>query len=381
MTISGVFREFVRSERAGGALLVLCAVISLVLANSPWAAEWQAIWKRPLGPLTVQQWVNDALMTLFFLLVGLELEREIYIGELSDFRTALLPLVAALGGIAVPAAIHFALNHDTPAQAGAGIPMATDIAFALAAIGLLGDRVPMSLKVFLTAFAVIDDLAAILVIALAYSNDIAPGYLAAAGAVFALLVAANRMRTSTLAFYLAGGVALWFFVLQSGVHPTVAGVLLAFAVPFGPREPIERSPSHRLEQWLHKPVAFGVLPLFALANTGIVVSGAWTALADSNSVGILLGLVVGKPVGIMLACLVAALAGLRRPADVTWAHIAGAGMLGGIGFTMSIFITQLAFPAPNPLASSSTLAIMVASVTAAVVGVAWLAASSRMRRP
>ena len=373
MRITRAFRAFVQSEKAGGALLVIGAVVSLAIANSPYGAQWQELWNRPLGPLTVRLWVNDALMALFFLLVGLELEREIYVGELSDVRSALLPIAAALGGIAVPTAIHYALNHGTPAQPGAGIPMATDIAFALAALALLGDRVPMSLKVFLTAFAVMDDLAAILVIALAYGTQLSFSFLAAAGAVFAVLVALNRLRVLSLWPYVAGGLALWFLVLRSGIHPTVAGVLLAFAVPFAPRDPIEASPSYRLEHLLHKPVALLVLPLFALANTGVVVSGAWSSLLEPNSLGIVLGLVVGKPLGVTLACMLAFRLGLRRPADVEWSHLVGAGMLGGIGFTMSIFITQLAFPVPSALGNSSTLAIMVASLVASLFGLGWLA--------
>ena len=375
MILSRTFQRFFESEKSSGLLLILCTAASLAAANSGIGAAYIEWWHRPLAGLTVQHWINDALMAVFFLLVGLELERELYVGELSDFRNALLPIAAAIGGIAVPAAIHFALNRGTPTQPGAGIPMATDIAFALAVLALAGSRVPASLKIFVTALAVMDDLAAIIVIAVFYSTDLSAAYLAGALLVFAALVVLNRYgRVMALAPYLLGGALMWFLFLKSGVHATIAGVLLAFAIPFSARAEDETSPSHRLEHLLHLPVAFAVLPAFALANTAIAIQPGWgQALLSANSAGIIAGLVIGKPLGIMLLSVLAVLSGVcRLPADVTWRHIAGAGMLGGIGFTMSIFITNLAFPGSEELIDASKMAILVASVAAATLGFLWL---------
>ncbi len=380
LPVTNAFKRFVESERAGGILLIACTLISLALANSPLGPAWLGFWRTELAGLTLEHWVNDALMAVFFLLVGLELEREIYEGELAEIRTALLPIAAAAGGIVVPAAIHYAFNAGTPAQPGAGIPMATDIAFALAALGILGKRVPLSLKVFLTAFAVIDDLGAILVIGAAYTSDLSVGYLAGSLGVFALLVAMNRMGVMALAPYLLGGAVMWFLMLKSGVHATVSGVLLAFAIPF--RASFAGvAPSHRLEAFLHRPVAFVVLPLFALANTAVVVAQGWQSdLLGSNSLGIMAGLLLGKPVGITLASFLAVAVGLcRLPGDLRWAHIAGAGMLGGIGFTMSIFITNLAFTNDPAMVNASKVAILLASALAGLAGVAWLFMATRPR--
>lgn len=355
-------------------LLIACTVVSVALANSPFAPDWLAFWKLEVAGLTLEHWVNDALMAVFFLLVGLELEREIYVGELSDLRKALLPIVAAVGGMVVPAAIHYALNADTPAQPGAGIPMATDIAFALAALSLLGSRVPTSLKVFLTAFAVIDDLGAVIVIGAAYTANLSMPFLLGAVAVFAGLVVLNRAGVMSVVPYLLGGALMWFFMLKSGVHATVAGVALAFAIPF--RSPVGGiSPSLRMEKLLHKPVALWILPIFALANTAIVVGAGWQEhLLSANSLGIGLGLIVGKPLGVTLLCMAAVALGLcRLPDDLRWADIVGAGLLGGIGFTMSIFITNLAFESDPGMVNASKVAIVLASVIAAVLGTGWLA--------
>ena len=386
MILSRTFQRFFESEKSSGFLLILCTAASLAAANSGIGAAYIEWWHRPLAGLTVQHWINDALMALFFLLVGLELERELYVGELSEFRKALLPIAAAIGGIAVPAAIHFALNRGTPTQPGAGIPMATDIAFALAVLALVGSRVPASLKIFVTALAVMDDLAAIIVIALFYSTDLSAAYLAAALLVFAALVVLNRYgRVMALTPYLLGGALMWFLFLKSGVHATLAGVLLAFAIPFSARAEDETSPSHRLEHRLHRPVAFAVLPAFALANTAIAIQPGWgQALLSANSAGIIAGLVLGKPLGIMLLSMLAVRLGVcRLPADLTWRHIAGAGMLGGIGFTMSIFITNLAFPSSEELIDASKMAILVASVAAATLAFVWLrlAPSAEAKRP
>ena len=375
MTLSRTFQRFFESEKSSGVLLILCTLASLVLANSGIGAAYVEWWHRPVAGLTVQHWINDALMAVFFLLVGLELERELYVGELSDFRNALLPIVAAIGGIGVPALIHFSLNAGTPTQPGSGIPMATDIAFALAVLALVGSKVPASLKVFLTALAVMDDLAAIVVIAVFYSTNLSATYLAGALLVFATLVALNRLgRVMALAPYLVGGALMWFLLLRSGVHATIAGVLLAFAIPFSPRAEDEASPSHRLENRLHYPVAFLVLPVFALANTAIAIAPGWEQeLLSANSAGIIAGLVLGKPLGITLLCALAVALGIcRLPADLTWRHIAGAGMLGGVGFTMSIFVANLAFPGNEALVNSSKMAILLASAAAAALGFLWL---------
>ena len=375
------FERFAKWERAGGVLLIAATVIAFTIANSSWGASWLAFWQRPLLGLTLQHWVNDALMAVFFLVIGLELEREIYVGELSDLRAAMLPIAAAIGGMAVPAAIHFALNAGTPAQPGAGIPMATDIAFALAALAVLGSRLPASLKVFLTALAVIDDLGAIVIIGLAYTADLKGAYLVGAIAVFAALVVLNRRHVTALAPYFAGGALMWFLMLRSGVHPTLAGVLLAFAIPFGTRGASGESASERLEHVLHRPVSLLVLPLFALANAGVVVPDAWHAqLLGPNAIGIMAGLVLGKPVGIVLACFIAVRLGLvKLPPELGWGQIAGAGLLAGIGFTMSIFIANLAFANDAAQVDASKMAILLASIVAATAGIAWLAVASRTR--
>jgi len=253
-TLSNTYNAFFQSEKSGGLLLVACTIVSLLVANSTLGPSYLHFWHTNLGGLSIEQWVNDALMAVFFLFVGLELERELYSGELSDFRNALLPIIAAVGGFAVPALIHFAFNAGTPTQAGAGIPMATDIAFALAVLALLGSRIPASLKIFLTALAVIDDLGAIVVIAVFYTDTVSIANLLGAFGVYAALLMLNRMfKVYTLYPYLIGGAIMWFLMLKSGVHPTIAGVLLAFAIPFSAKAEDETSPSHRLENMLHKP--------------------------------------------------------------------------------------------------------------------------------
>ena len=369
------FKEFFESSKAGGIILILCTIVSLSIANSTLGPAWLGFWHQYIAGLSIEHWVNDALMAIFFLLIGLELKRELVNGELSDLKNAMLPMLAAAGGIAVPALIHFGLNGGTPTQAGVGIPMATDIAFALGVLALLGNRVPASLKIFLTALAVMDDLGAIVVIALFYTAELSFLYLAGALAVFAGLLALNRvLRVMALLPYLVGGALMWFLMLESGVHATIAGVLLAFTIPYSSREDDAQSPSHRLEHVLHKPVTFLILPVFALANTGIIIGAGWeTELLSSNSLGIIAGLVVGKPVGIFLFSSAAVALGLcRLPLDLAWRHILGAGLLGGIGFTMSIFITNLAFVGAGDTINASKMAILVASLVAGIAGFTWL---------
>ncbi len=373
-TLSRTFKNFVRAEQVSGLLLLACVVFSLVVSNSALGTGYLRFWHTPLGFLTLEQWINDALMAVFFLLIGLELERELYVGELADLKNALLPILAAIGGMLVPALLHFSLNGGSATQSGFGIPMATDIAFALGVLALLGKRVPAALKVFVVAFAVIDDLGAILVIASFYTAKLALPYLLAALGVWALLLVLNRfLRVQSLALYLLGGALLWGLMLKSGLHATIAGVMLAFAVPFSAQDD-EKSPSHKLEHGLHKPVAFFILPLFALANTGVVLDAHWAqSLLDANSLGILAGLVLGKPLGVVLFCWAACATGLcRLPESLTWSHIIGAGLLGGIGFTMSIFITNLAFADAAPALNASKIAILLASLLAGLLGFLWL---------
>jgi NhaA family Na+:H+ antiporter len=375
MTLTETFKRFAKSGQFGGVLLLACTVVSLALANSPASAQYVAFWLVKVGPLSIELWINDALMAVFFLLIGLELERELYVGELSSLRKALLPAFAAVGGMVAPALIHYAFNAGTATQSGFGIPMATDIAFALAVLALLGERVPPALKVFIVAFAVIDDLGAIVLIAGVYTAKVSVGYLLAALGVLGILFALNRpFRVLALWPYLIGGVALWCCLLNAGIHASIAGVLLAFAVPFTSRGAALPSPSHRLEHHLHKPVAFVVLPLFALANTALAVDiRAAAQFAHPNNLGIALGLILGKPVGVVALCLFAVACKVSSlPEGVRWTHIVGAGLLGGIGFTMSIFITNLAFAGSPALVNSSKLAVLVASLIAAVAGMLWL---------
>jgi NhaA family Na+:H+ antiporter len=378
--LSTTFVQFAKSEQFAGVLLIACTTISLVLANSPLGASWIGLWHAQLGPLSAEHWINDALMAVFFLLIGLELERELYVGELSTPRNALLPVFAAAGGMLAPALIHFAFNGGSDTSAGFGIPMATDIAFALGLLALLGPRVPPALKVFVVAFAVIDDLGAIVLIATVYTNELAMGWLAAAATSWGALILLNRpFRVTALTPYLCGGVLLWVCLHKAGVHASIAGVLLAFAIPFASTGSAMPSPSHRLEHALHAPVSYVILPLFALANTGVVIDPAAVALlSGANGLGIMLGLVVGKPLGVSLAC--AAAVSIRvcsLPEGVSAAHIVGAGLLGGIGFTMSIFITNLAFAESPGVINASKLAILIASLVAGLAGFLWLRLAPR----
>jgi Na+:H+ antiporter, NhaA family len=382
--LTKIFKEFFESERTGGLILVGCTIVSLLVANSGLGAAYLHFWHaRPdlsFGivslDLSVEHWVNDGLMAVFFLLVGLEIEREIYIGELTHFNKALLPILAAAGGMLVPAGIHYLFNHGTPGQAGVGIPMATDIAFALGVLSLLGNKVPTSLKIFLTALAIIDDLGAILVIAVFYTKTLSLPYLALAGGIFVLLLIMKRLKVNNLVFYLVGGIVMWYCMLRSGIHGTLSGVLLAFAIPF--RQAPAVNPSEKLQHWLHKPVAFFILPVFALANTGILLSGNWPqTLTSHNSLGIMAGLVLGKPVGILLFSFLAIRSGLcQLPEQTNWAQLLGAGLLAGIGFTMAIFITNLAFD-DETIIQYSKIAVLAASLVASLLGYLCLFVSLR----
>jgi NhaA family Na+:H+ antiporter len=367
MKLSNLFKDFFNSEKTGGIILIICTLLSLTLANSNMQSSYTGFWETNFQSHSITHWINDGLMSIFFLLIGLELEREIYIGELSDLKSASFPVIAAIGGVIFPAAIFLIVNYGTDFQNGAGIPMATDIAFAIGMLALLGSRVPANLKIFITALAVIDDLCAIIVIALFYSAGFSGGWLAAAGGIFILLLILNRLKVHNLFPYIIGGIALWYCMLHSGIHATIAGVLLAFAIPFG--DGGEKSPSYILQQILHKPVAFIIVPLFALANTAIIFESNWgEGLKSLLSIGIITGLVLGKPMGILIFASLAVLLGISKlPQGLKWKHIAGTGLLAGIGFTMSIFVALLAFKNPVQIASSK-IAIIAASVLAATIG-------------
>ena len=371
MRLTKLFSGFFESEKAGGLILVFVTICSLLVSNSAWQSGYITFWHTEYGGHSLVHWINDGLMTIFFLLIGLELEREIYHGELSDIRNAMLPIFGAIGGMLVPAGIFLVFNLGTVTQGGAGIPMATDIAFAIGILSLLGSRVPASLKVFLTALAVMDDLGAILVIAIFYTKDIMITNLLISTGIFGVLLILNRMKVHNLLPYLAGGAVMWYFMLHSGVHATITGVMLAFAIPFGSGG--KKSPSYILQHFLHKPVAFFILPLFAMANTCMFVGESWTnGLTNSNSLGIITGLVIGKPLGIWIFSLLGVSFGLcLLPNDLKWSNILGAGFLGGIGFTMSIFITLLAFDDPDTVINSK-IAIMLASLIAGITGFIFL---------
>ena len=364
---SRLFKDFFESEKAGGLILMGCTLFSLVLANSTFSADYLYFWHTNFAGESIEYWINDGLMAIFFLLIGLELEREIYLGELSDIKNALLPIFGALGGMLIPAGFYLFFNFGSSTQNGAGIPMATDIAFALGILSLLGNRVPTSLKIFLTALAVIDDLGAILVIAVFYTKTIFWNNLFIALGIFIVLLIFNRLKIRNLIPYLIGGVIMWYFMLNSGVHATITGVLLAFAIPFGNGN--KKSTSYIIQHFLHKPVAFIILPIFALANTAIILSSNMgDILTENYSIGIALGLIVGKPLGIFVLTFLAVKLGIcQLPSDLNWKSIIGVGFLGGIGFTMSIFVTLLAFD-DGTIINNAKFIILLSSLIAGIIG-------------
>ena len=367
MKVTKLYRDFFNSEKAGGLILIGCTLLSLFLTNILIGQSYPDFWHIKLGSESLEFWINDGLMTIFFLLIGLELEREIYNGELSNIKDALLPIFGALGGMIVPASIFLIFNYGTQTQSGAGISMATDIAFALGILSLLGNKIPISLKIFLTALAVIDDLGAIIIIAIFYTKTIFWTNLIIAISIFVVLLILNRIKVRNLIPYLILGILMWYFMLNSGIHATITGVLLAFTIPFGNGK--QKSTSFILQHFLHKPVAFVILPLFALANTAIFLSpNILEVFQEHYSMGILLGLVVGKPFGIMLFTFAAVSFGFcKLPDDITWKSVLGVGFLGGIGFTMSIFITLLAF---NDLTiiNNAKITILFASLLSGIIG-------------
>lgn len=371
MTLTKLFTHFFDNEKTSGLVLIGCTVLSLLIANSSFGLQYHHFWQMQWSGNSIEYWINDGLMTIFFLLIGLELEREIYQGELSNIKDAMLPIFGAIGGMLVPAGIYLLFNYGLETHSGAGIPMATDIAFALGILSLLGNRVPVSLKIFLTALAVIDDLGAIIIIALFYTKTVLLVNLGIALSIFALLLVLNRLKVRNLIPYLIGGVFMWYFMLHSGVHATITGVLLAFAIPFGNGD--EKSTSYILQHFLHKPVAFIILPVFALANTAISLNAnIGKTLLQPYSLGIALGLIVGKPIGIFLLTLfVVKIGWCQLPSDLNWKTIIGVGFLGGIGFTMSIFITLLAFN-DETIINNAKFVILISSMIAAIIGFLFL---------
>ncbi|MGI9245688.1 MAG: Na+/H+ antiporter NhaA [Steroidobacteraceae bacterium] len=374
-------REFMKLESSSGILLVIAGLLAMIAANTPLAAAYEALLQLPIkiqvGSFRLDKslliWINDLLMAVFFLLVGLEIKREVVAGELSDRSKVALPAIAALGGMIVPAGIYAALNwHDPAGLRGWAIPSATDIAFALGVLSLFGERVPLGLKVFLMTLAVLDDLGAIVIIALFYTSDLSIEALVLAAIAIAVLFALNRSGVMRIAPYMLVGIVLWICVLKSGVHATLAGVIAAMFVPTsGPRDPAH-GPAQRLEHSLHPWVAFGILPLFAFANAGVNLDGLGLRdLLDPIPLGILLGLFVGKQIGVFGFAWVAVKAGFARlPDGVRFAHVYGAALLCGIGFTMSLFIGMLAFEnvAAGEVIVTDRLGILAGTLLSAAVG-------------
>ena len=371
-----MLRHFLANEAAGGLVLMGAAALALILANSALAPGYFAVLETYIGPLSLLHWINDALMAVFFLLVGLEIKRELLDGQLSTWPRRALPGIAAAGGMVVPALIYAAFNWDDAATLrGWAIPTATDIAFALGVLALLGSRVPTSLKVFLTALAIIDDLGAVAIIAVFYTGDLS--FLDPA-TVLAVLAGLNRAGVLRLWPYLLLGLALWFFVLRSGVHATIAGVLLAFTIPLKPApgrpDDMVGSPLHRLEHALHNPVAFLVVPVFGLANAGVSFADVtMEALLDELTLGVAFGLLLGKLVGVFGSAALTIRLGLADlPKDAGWMQLAGVSLLCGIGFTMSLFIGLLAFAHDPALQSGVKIGIIGGSLLAGLAGFALL---------
>ena len=419
------FLSFLKHRVNGGMVLMIVAVLAMVVANSPWADAYHAFWSHPVSlqvgsfnlfshhgePLTMMAFINDALMAVFFFSVGLEIKREVLVGELSSLRQALLPIIAAVGGMLIPVLLYFALTAGTPAADGLAIPMATDIAFSLGVLSLFGKRVPLSLKIFLTAFAVVDDIGGILVIAFGYTSHLDAAYLLGALGVLLLLAVANRMRVMSRTFYCWAGIVVWYLFLQSGVHATIAGVLVAFTIPSLPclnvkmyiariRENVAEfphfdkssilltpnqidilksiesasdrviSPLQFMEDRMHGMVNYLIMPLFAFANAGITLSGAEGAVAGPVTYAIVIGLVLGKSVGIYLFTWLAVRSRVTAlPQGMNWQNVAGVSLLGGIGFTVSLFIANLSFGETDEvLLNQAKLGVLVGTVLAGVLG-------------
>jgi len=423
------FQDFAKRGVLSGVLLMLATAIALVWANSPWSESYFHLWEARLSiglagrPVTgtLHHWINDGLMAVFFLLVGLEIKRELLVGELSSARQAALPIAAAIGGMVLPALLYAAFNVGGPGARGWGIPMATDIAFALGVLTLLGPRVPIGVKVFLTALAIVDDMGAVVVIALFYTSAINVAALVFAAVTAVALLALNRLHVRALGPYLLLGVVLWGALLSSGIHATIAGVLLALAIPSKTRINAEefstearglidefdrsetgdllvmtskgqqealyalgvasagvQSPLLRLEHALHGIVGYLIMPLFALANAGVSLTGIGDVLADRVTIGVALGLLIGKPVGVMFFSWLSVRLGVADlPSNVTWRELHGAAWLAGIGFTMSLFVGSLAF-GEGPLLAAAKVGILVGSLLAGIVGWRLVASATRL---
>lgn len=375
MILTQYFQQFFHNSKSSGIVLIICVLISLLMANSSLSESFQNLLDTKIGTgifhldYSVSVWVNDGLMAIFFLLVGLEIKRELLEGELSDIKKASLPIFAALGGMLIPALIYFSLNFNTDYKNGWAIPMATDIAFSLAIISLLGKSVPNSLKVFLSALAIVDDLGAIVVIALFYTDSINWISLGICGAITILLIILNKIGIKNLLFYLIPGLFLWYFMHHSGIHATIAGVILAFTIPTNTSE-TEISPLEKLEQKLHIPVSFMIMPLFALANTNITFQkDVFEGFINPLSLGIIGGLFLGKVLGINLFSFLAIkLKWAELPAFSAWKEMIGVGFLAGIGFTMSIFVSLLAFPNEIEVQDISKISILMASIVSGLTG-------------
>lgn len=375
MLITQYFKKFLQSSQSSGILLIICVGISLMVANSSMGEMFQNFLDQKIGTevfhlnYSLSVWINDGLMAIFFLLVGLEIKREIVEGELSTFKSASLPIVAALGGMVVPGLIFFLFNRGTPYANGWAIPMATDIAFSLAIISMLGRKVPLSLKIFLAALAIVDDLGAILVIAIFYTDQIEWTSLGICAIIMALLIGFNFLKLKQHIFYIIPGLLLWYFMHHSGIHATIAGVLLAFTIPTNSSS-AEISPLEKMEQKLHLPVNFLIMPIFALANTNIKFKeGMVDGLFTDFGYGIILGLFVGKVVGINLfSWIFIKLKISNLPDQSSWSQMIGVGLLAGIGFTMSIFIALLSFKGFPEIQDEAKFAILVASVISGFSG-------------
>jgi NhaA family Na+:H+ antiporter len=362
---------FLAAESAGGIVLMLAALAALIVANSPLYPLYSSTLHSYVAGLSIEHWINDGLMAIFFLLVGLEIKRELLIGQLSNWSARALPGFAALGGMLAPALIYLAINRDSPeTMAGWAIPAATDIAFALGVLSLLGKRVPPSLKIFLAALAILDDLGAVVIIALFYTGDLSLPMLSAALAAIGVLIALNRLGVRHLLPYVVVGIALWYFVLQSGVHATLAGVTLALCIPLGNAANAHESPLLKLEHVLQPWVAFAVVPIFGFANAGVSLAGMGVDnLLDPVPLGVALGLLAGKQIGVMaLAALAVGLRLATLPAGSNWLQLYGVALLCGIGFTMSLFIGNLAFPGAAQLVDEVKIGVLAGSLLAGIGG-------------
>lgn len=384
MNLSLYFKKFFNNSQASGIILIFCVLISLLIANSSLAGSFQSFLDKEIGThlfeleYPVSIWINDGLMAVFFLLVGLEIKRELVEGELSSFKNASLPIFAAVGGMLVPAVVYSIFNSGTEYSNGWGIPMATDIAFSLAIISMLGKKIPNSIKIFLAALAIVDDLGAILVIAIFYTEQIHWTYLLLSFGVTALLFILNFLKVTKTIFYIIPGLFLWYFLHHSGIHATIAGVLLAFSIPTNASN-VEISPLEKLEHQLHIPVSFLIMPIFALTNTNITFSNEMVAGVTSTlGLGIICGLILGKLIGINLFSLIAIKLKLSSlPQNSNWTQMLGVGLLAGIGFTMSIFIALLSFKGEIEIQDEAKFAILIASFIAAILGYLILSLSSK----